>query len=609
MKQKLEKHHLEDLKKSGLSDITIENAKVYSASADEVREILGFNPTDSAGMVSPYPHTDGFKRVKPDTPPIINGKAAKYLSPKGSGNRIYIPPGVEKVLNAPDIPLYVLEGEKKALRAAQEGLACVALAGVWCFREKGENGEGKIISDFDRITWHGRAVYIVFDSDVPPKPEVHAAGEALAQELRKRGGTVRFINLPCEENKKTGLDDYLVNHSVHEFLQIPQAERMVHTIEGGVGTQPDRVQRRGILKVNASALQAQGEDNKLDSMPFLGREGYIVKGWSHMLAAYPKVGKTELLLRLCFIWQGERILFFTEEPQQVWQARLGRFKENITHVTLAFALGAAPEEILRDIRESADTVVIIDTVRNLLDLQDEKDNSEIARKLNPFIVAACREGKKTLIMAHHLTKKDGEHGKDISGGHAFLGAVDIALVLKFGDSKSENRRVVTGLGRVFSIPPLMYEMGEDYNFVSLGSPLAVEFEEVKHRALETVDEMKRTVGEIRDRMDNPQPSVNNLREALQALNHEGKVECDNPDGGRGRTQHFWRVGSSVHTASPIVCTKLDVGRVTWTKDGKEGGTVEMVSPPLPEKGNNGAESVRLVQETFPAAKVVKINGK
>jgi hypothetical protein len=92
-----------------------------------VTDIIGFNPTNSPGLAFPYSPSNesGLKpyiRIKIDKPPVINGKPAKYLSPKGSSNRLYIPPGVEVVLKDTSKPLYLTEGEKKALKAWQEGL-------------------------------------------------------------------------------------------------------------------------------------------------------------------------------------------------------------------------------------------------------------------------------------------------------------------------------------------------------------------------------------------------------------------------------------------------------------------------------------------------------
>lgn len=134
-------HHLKDLQKSGLSRDTIAVARIHSATADEVEELLGF--AAGPGMVIPYLHVPGFGRVKPDTPfKGRDGRVAKYLSPKGSGNHLYIPPNLdEAVLADPTKTLLIVEGEKKALKCVQEGFAAVAVAGVWAWRTSDEGDQ------------------------------------------------------------------------------------------------------------------------------------------------------------------------------------------------------------------------------------------------------------------------------------------------------------------------------------------------------------------------------------------------------------------------------------------------------------------------------------
>lgn len=192
-------HHRHDLEASGLSPETIAAAGIYSAPEPETREILGFGV--GPGWVIPYPGTENgarpFCRVKPDTPPVWNGKPAKYLSPKGSRNRLYVPPILsgERVRD-PGVPLYVTEGEKKALKAVQEGVYCVGLAGVDAWRTRADDGRSVPIADLDQITWRGRTVTIVFDSDLAWKPEVQRAEFALACELRSRGAVVQAVRIP-----------------------------------------------------------------------------------------------------------------------------------------------------------------------------------------------------------------------------------------------------------------------------------------------------------------------------------------------------------------------------------------------------------------------------
>lgn len=223
---RLTEHHMQDLRKSGLSDETIAAADFYSASAEETKNILGFNPNDSAGLVIPYQpfgnSENKFMRIKMDNPPLIDGKEAKYLSPIGSQNRIYVPGDVVEKLADSHGVLYITEGEKKALKAVQEGLNCIALAGVWCWKGRDSNGNSQPIPDLNAIQWKDRPVFIVFDSDASTNPSILMAERSLAEELNSRGAVVRAIRLPGESDKKVGLDDFLLNYSVIQLLQLPQ---------------------------------------------------------------------------------------------------------------------------------------------------------------------------------------------------------------------------------------------------------------------------------------------------------------------------------------------------------------------------------------------------
>lgn len=209
--------HIEDLKSSGLSDETIAVSGCFSASATDVKKILGFSA--GPGLVFHYPgvilQNNQFYRVKPDTPLIIDGKAAKYLTPSGGGNHLYIPSNLSGgILSNASISLIITEGEKKSLKACQEGFPTIGLSGVWCFRDQGHN----LIPDFDQINLEGRMVFIAFDSDIVEKPEIKSAEWRLAITLRQRGVTIVPIRFQCgSDGQKCGLDDYLIEFGPDKF--------------------------------------------------------------------------------------------------------------------------------------------------------------------------------------------------------------------------------------------------------------------------------------------------------------------------------------------------------------------------------------------------------
>lgn len=194
----LQSNHLEDLRNSGLSDETIEQLGFRSGTAKEVASILGFNV--GPGLVMPYPSTDPiFNRVKPDTPPTFTdgggaGKPAKYLSPKGTLNRAYIPPLAWEALEDVSVALMIVEGEKKAAKACQEGFPCIGLAGIWGFRDR----EHDFIPDLEAIRLDGRRLLIAPDSDVSTNSGVRDAVWELGYQLMQRRALTCIVELPCQ---------------------------------------------------------------------------------------------------------------------------------------------------------------------------------------------------------------------------------------------------------------------------------------------------------------------------------------------------------------------------------------------------------------------------
>jgi predicted ATP-dependent serine protease len=276
-------------------------------------------------------------------------------------------------------------------------------------------------------------------------------------------------------------------------------------------------------------------------LPFLGKSGLIRKDWTTLISGYPKIGKTELMIRLILEWTilGESVLYLTEEPRSVWQARLAQFKDqfDITF-RIAFAMGRSKKEINELINITPASIIVVDTVRNLLGLENENDNSQIASMLNPLI-ALARNRNKTLILLHHTRKGGGMYGEAVSGGHAFLGAVDISLELM---RHTDRRRIIKGSARVFTVPTLMYEMTEDGKLIVLGNPDELAIEEVRDRLLENITNDWVPTGKTRELIGKPEPSSEQVRQALDHLASENLIDRDPPmsEGSKPGKTYRWR---------------------------------------------------------------------
>ena len=275
-------------------------------------------------------------------------------------------------------------------------------------------------------------------------------------------------------------------------------------------------------------LNDDGSEDDLPYLPLLGRDGYIVQGWSHLISAYPRTGKTELLTTSIHDWlrSDKRVLCFSEEPRTIWRYRIQGRPEWCPGLRVVLGLGEKPDRLLALMEEADKDIIVVDAIRNLLQPHDETDNSELARVINPW-VASARACGKTLVLVHHDRKTAGDHGKGIAGGHALLGAVDIALQV-LADPKIENRRKIKAYTRVIQPPDLLYEMGLDKVLHPLGDAGELALAEVKRRILARLPDTWTKTADVRALLGEPTPSDDQVRKGLTELAREGAVQRD-PD--------------------------------------------------------------------------------
>ncbi len=223
---------LEDLRRSGLSDATIVEAGLSTPAPGDLARLLGPRlagqvshvlvfPYDCAPHGAPSPPDEAFVRCKL-FPPVSDGQghAIRYHQRAGTPPRLYVPHRTRAALPDPTVLLLVTEGEKKALKADQEGLACVAIGGLWNWRASGQP-----IADLDRIDWCDREALIVPDSDVWTRPDLLQPVFALGKELEGRAAKVTAVKLPAGAGgAKVGLDDYLCGNPVDAFRALPQLQ-------------------------------------------------------------------------------------------------------------------------------------------------------------------------------------------------------------------------------------------------------------------------------------------------------------------------------------------------------------------------------------------------
>jgi hypothetical protein len=224
--------HLEDLRRSGLSEETIARCGCYSiVERSEIRS-LGFGHVEPPAMALPILPPDRTEpdvsdvMLKPDVPRTDKrGHAAKYEARPNSRNRIHAPLAIRDKLSDASQPLVIAEGQKKSEKGAQERICVIALAGVWNWRDR--IGDSSFpISDFELFPLEARRVLLCFDSDAISNNHVRQAERDLAGFLRKRfGARVAVKRLPPGvDGGKVGLDDFLLTHTAEEFWALPEYE-------------------------------------------------------------------------------------------------------------------------------------------------------------------------------------------------------------------------------------------------------------------------------------------------------------------------------------------------------------------------------------------------
>lgn len=213
------------------SDLTIEDAKKlgFEIIQDPQKLEKHFYPVpafkipyyDTKGKATGFYRIRYLETTKKGFSKVTKAKERRYDQPSAEIPQLYLPTLLPKnakwseIFDNPKIPFIVTEGELKAACACKNGLPTIALGGVWNFKSK-KTGL-KRLPIFDSITYKGRTIFIIFDSDSATNPQVIHARYKFAEELFNMGAMPIIIDLPKVEGKKHGIDDYIVEFGIDEF--------------------------------------------------------------------------------------------------------------------------------------------------------------------------------------------------------------------------------------------------------------------------------------------------------------------------------------------------------------------------------------------------------
>lgn len=240
--------HFQQLHDGSAISVDVIKERQYESTLGKKRLAeLGFNRAQqrAPGIIIPLWGANGQQighQYKPDHPRTITDKVIKYENQPGSSVQLDVPPRSRPMLGDPNIPIFFVEGAKKADSLATQGACAIMLNGVWGFKGRNPLGGVTILADFDHITLKGRDCFVVYDSDYATIPQVRQAQDRLAEHLKQKGAKAKVVYLPPKpDGGKQGADDFLAaSHTIEELVALaaevePPARRQAYIVEGKDG--------------------------------------------------------------------------------------------------------------------------------------------------------------------------------------------------------------------------------------------------------------------------------------------------------------------------------------------------------------------------------------
>jgi hypothetical protein len=234
-----------------------------------------------------------------------------------------------------------------------------------------------ILSAIGGDIWYGRAAVDSKDGRVRAIDQVSSIdrSETLFQlgiKLSKANASYHtIVDALAERDEALGYDKYTDRKDELEYHRIAEkVGQSSYNLTSDIRDHPPEVR---LPSFNAGELKRQALSDPspaLTMLPFLGQleSSPFIVGAAHLVSAYPKAGKTELLCRLVSEWctLGYKVRYFSEESMRFWKARLKLANSEFDDVTIVDALGAGRHLIVADIGRSDSDVIVIDTMKLLM---------------------------------------------------------------------------------------------------------------------------------------------------------------------------------------------------------------------------------------------------
>ena len=331
-----------------------------------------------------------------------------------------------------DLPIVVAEGEKCADHLARLGYAAV----TWCGGADGVT----------RTLWGalaGREVVLWADSDASGKGS--EAMHTLAEILEGLGCDLKMIAVPEDKPDKWDAAD-ATDEEIHRLVDEAKS------IEGADVSARPIEEMGGRIDEWPRAMTPEEFQNLEIPDPSWLLEGVLPDNGTCMIASKPDAGKSTTTRTLAItVALGGAFLGRQTRQGPVWY---GGFEEDQGRARLHFQamgfngtqpihsfIGFPPDELdpyewlEAEIKRIQPVLMIVDTVSDLLKIEDESKYAEVRKKMRP-LMAMARQHRTCILLCHHTPKGNAHHWTDqVMGSQGFRGSVDTTLILNWTDER------------------------------------------------------------------------------------------------------------------------------------------------------------------------------
>ena len=341
---------------------------------------------------------------------------------------------IEEAADWGERPVVVVEGERCVEHLARLGYATV----TWC------GGTGAVArTDWDALA--GRAAVLWADNDAPGAKAMQTVAGALAA----LDCPVRHVQIP--EGKPSGWDCADATES--------EAHRLIETA-GDVARPIEEV--GGQLDEWPRAMTPEEFMTADFPQPGWLLDGVLPNNGVCLIASPPDSGKSTTLRSLTYaVARGQTFLGKSVRQGPVWY---GGFEEDPARSRIHFQTmgfdGAQPihpwigfppgeldpyEWLDAEIRRVKPALAVVDTLSDLLRIEDESKYAEVRNKMRP-LMAMARTQRTCILIAHHVRKGSADHWTDrVMGSQGFRASVDTTLLIDWTNERRTLRSVGVGV--------------------------------------------------------------------------------------------------------------------------------------------------------------------